>query len=549
MWKDLFEDHILKRGLEYYRSNLVEGVTIKGNVIEATVFGTEDYEVEIVKADDEVISLGCTCPYAAEGNECKHMAAVLFYLENEGEALNREIIEPSIDKLVREADTVLIQNFLADALKNDEKLLSRFKSRLQIDLSSEDMKRYKNQINKIFRKYSHYEGFIDYENACELNSELTDFLDNEIQNMVNNNQLEEAFELTNYLFIELGNQDIEQYLGDFDDVTDEAGYRCLMIWQDIINNSSIEFKRKMFDWFHKQLSGSVVNDTAGYLTDVIFNDFEEYEFLEKNVIYLDKRIKEHQKKDEPHVDSNKIGNLHLMRISVMEEMKASQNEIEAYIKENLEFDQVRNHYIEICMNREDFELAIELLEEGKNKEKTRPGVVADYSFRLKDLYRKTGKDELYMQELWDLVLHYVAGNVEIYKELKSLYTDDQWIEKREVIFKKLAPYSGVDKLYAVDGLYDRLIELTISSNGLYLLEKYESILKDIYPKELLNKYENTVKAMAIASSKRGRYRDIVHILRRMQKYSEGQEKVSELVSEWKSKYKNRPAMMDELSKL
>ncbi len=82
-----------------------------------------------------------------------------------------------------------------------------------------------------------------------------------------------------------------------------------------------------------------------------------------------------------------------------------------------------------------------------------------------------------------------------------------------------------------------------------MLIEYEKVLKDIYPKELLDKYENTVKAMATNTSGRAHYREIVSILRRMKKYPEGKEKVSEIVSDWRLRYRNRPAMMDELSKL
>ncbi len=82
-----------------------------------------------------------------------------------------------------------------------------------------------------------------------------------------------------------------------------------------------------------------------------------------------------------------------------------------------------------------------------------------------------------------------------------------------------------------------------------MLMEYEEILKDIYPKELLKKYEYTVKDMATKTTSRTRYREIVSILRRMEKYPGGKELVLEITNDWKSRYKNRTAMMDELSKL
>ena len=217
--------------------------------------------------------------------------------------------------------------------------------------------------------------------------------------------------------------------------------------------------------------------------------------------------------------------------------------------QNTEINQVRKYYIDICINKKDYDMAIELLREGKDKEKDWPGLLINYSLKLKDLYKQIGKHKLYEEELWALVLNYKAGDVELYKELKSIYTDKEWMKEREIVFSKLSPYRGIDKLYELEGLYDRLIELVVNSHGLYMVMEYEEILKDIYPKELLNKYENTIKAMATNTSGRAHYREIVSILRRMKKYPKGKEKVSEIISDWRLRYRNRPAMMDELSKL
>ena len=545
MWKHLFQDHILGRGLDYFIRNLVENVYVKDNIIEATAYGTEEYKVEIVKKNDEIIELSCNCPYADGGNNCKHMAAVLFYLEDKERALKIEDIETSITKLVKEADSVLVEDFLNDILKNDEKLLNRFKSRLQCDISPADMKRYKNQVNSIFRRYAGHHDFVDYKNAWGFISELEEILDNDIQAMVDNNQLEEAFELTNYIFIKVGNQDMD----DSDGGTGLVANSCLEKWQEILDKSSIELKRKIYNWFTGHLNGSVIDYMEDYIEEIIFDDFKEDEFMEEKTIFLDNKIREYKKQENSWFNSYGLGEMILRRINIMEEMEVSQNIIEDYWKENLEINEVRKHYIDICINRKDYDMAIKLLREGKDKEKDWPGIVTNYSLKLKDLYKQIGEQKLYEEELWSLVLNYKAGDVELYKELKSFYTDKEWMEKREIVFSKLSPYRGIDKLYELEELYDRLINIILNSNGLYMLIEYEKILKDIYPKELLDKYENTVKAMATNTSGRAHYREIVSILRRMKKYPEGKEKVSEIVSYWRLRYRNRPAMMDELSKL
>lgn len=286
-----------------------------------------------------------------------------------------------------------------------------------------------------------------------------------------------------------------------------------------------------------------------YIEQFIFDNFKEEEFMENKLILLDNEINEYKKDKDSWLNSFRLGELALRRIEILEEKNVDQNIIEEYCKENLEINEIRKYYIDICIKRKDYDMAIKLLKEGMDKEKDWPGILINYSLKLKDLYNQIGKHKLYEEELWSLVLNYKAGDVELYKELKSIYTDKEWMKEREIVFSKLSPYRGIDKLYELEGLHDRLIELVINSHGLYMLMEYEEVLKDIYPKELLNKYENTIKAMATNTSGRAHYREIVSILRRMKKYPHGKEKVAEIVSDWRLRYRNRPAMMDELSKL
>ena len=84
-WKDLFRTHILERGLNYYEEGYVTSLEETSTGYTAVVEGTEDYDVEIEIRDDRVYDMTCTCPYAEEGNYCKHMAAVLYEIE-EGES-------------------------------------------------------------------------------------------------------------------------------------------------------------------------------------------------------------------------------------------------------------------------------------------------------------------------------------------------------------------------------------------------------------------------------------------------------------------------------
>jgi hypothetical protein len=559
-WQELFESHILERGFRYYRQGFVEDFCESKDSVRATVQGSNAYEVLIEIKDKKIIDMNCECPYADEGNYCKHMAAVLFYMEGadkdgfEGKQ-NRTngvtLPEALLDKgksagiLVEEADENLVRNFLTGILENDEKLLNRFRNALNCEISASDMKRYKNQINTIFRKFAGRHDFIDYYHADGFITELEDFLYNDIAGIIKNRQYEAAFELTNYIFVKTADQDIDDSAGG----TGMLAEKCYEIWLGIAEHCSKKFKEKMFQWYTDHLNGSVIDYMEVYIERIMFESFKEDEFLEKKLRLAEDKVNELKKEDNSRSSEYRAAQWVLNVIKIMQDQKKPQDLIDQYCIENLKFNSVRKYYVAYCINSGHYETAICVLKEGKEIDKDLPGLVADYSLQLKNLYKQTGDNRAYEDELWSLVLKYRTGDVELFRELKSLYSQEEWVEKREIIFQKLPVNTRVDKLYEEEKLYDRLLKVVLDSLELYRLTEYEYCLQKLYPAELLMKYEKEVQGMIKRVSDRKRYQEIVSFLGRMKKYPEGTKKVKEIVSDWQIAYKNRPAMMDELQKL
>src|SRR5258708_38747156 len=67
-----------ERGESYYRQGAVRDTFRQGDQLTARVEGSqyEPYEVKITLAQSGIGVARCTCPYAAGGNMCKHVAAV-----------------------------------------------------------------------------------------------------------------------------------------------------------------------------------------------------------------------------------------------------------------------------------------------------------------------------------------------------------------------------------------------------------------------------------------------------------------------------------------
>jgi len=111
-WKRLFGSAILERGRRYYQAGCVNHLEKDGNRFVATVKGTRSYKVSITIKNDQVSRMSCTCPHAADGNWCKHMAAVLYQIEEQGVLCHQEALplETEADAEAAAIDRELFDN-------------------------------------------------------------------------------------------------------------------------------------------------------------------------------------------------------------------------------------------------------------------------------------------------------------------------------------------------------------------------------------------------------------------------------------------------------
>ena len=556
-WQRLFSPHILDRGLDYYQSGFVECFESGDDYVQAKVLGSESYDILINMPDGKILNMHCDCPYAEQGDNCKHMVAVLFFMDeakSKHSGINQEAslqkisnIKDSVSTLVKDADEKIVRDFLSTILKNDKSLYLQFKHILHCEISVDDMKLYKNRIDSIFRQHVGRDGYISYYEARSFVAELKGFLEKDVQGMIETRHYEEAFKLTTYLLVKVGDQDMD----DSDGGMGILAEICVEIWQEILGQCDIKpgLKRIMFEWCVKNLRNPEIDYIEDYIERILFDAFHEEEFVAAKLEFTGEIVSAYNKEESSWSQGYRAGKWAIYHINLMKENNFSENKLEEYCREYLDFDVVREYYIQECIEKKDYQTAINLLKQGKAKERDSIGLVIKYSLQLKQLYKQMENQKGYENELWLLMVEYKSNDIDLYKELRSIYSETEWLEKREIIFGKLLSHAFVDDLYEEEQLYDRLLNVVLNSSGLYKLMKYEMCLKVIYPNELLEKYEITVRNMAINTSDRKRYQELVYILKRMQKYSGGSEIVSKIASDWKITYKKRSAMMDELSKL
>ena len=561
-WKKLFAIHILERGYDYYCDDAVENMEISDDIIRADVIGTEDYEVEISLSNGEVTDMYCSCPYASDGRNCKHMAAVLYewsenYMDEEEETERTDLLKSeftinsyekkrtAVEELVVSAKEEDVRSFLMSVLTEDEKLLLRFHNMVNKQVTLEDVNNYIRQIDVIADRYLGRNYFISYYEAKGFISELQEIIDEDICSMIDNGNYLSAFEIINYIFVLIGDVDMD----DSDGGTGMLADRIYQLWVELLSKVSPEDKDKMFNWFTAHLDGSVIDYLEEYIEQIIMEEFEEKEFAQAKLEFVESMIERSEKKESDWSRSYAVGKWAIRYLEMLKVKKASKEQIEEICKRYWNNSSVRRYYIEMYMKKKDYNRVLQVLDESILLDKEYKGLISEYSEKKKEIYRLLGNKNAYLEQLWKLVLEHEPGDLELYRELKKQYSTEEWLVKREEVFKKLPTYANVERLYKEEKLYDRLLGYVLSSPGLYALQEYESVLKKEYPKQILDKYKDEVNKMAVHTSDRKHYSYLVSLLRKMQDIKGGIKLVEIIVGEWKVKYRNRPAMMDELRKL
>ena len=81
------------------------------------------------------------------------------------------------------------------------------------------------------------------------------------------------------------------------------------------------------------------------------------------------------------------------------------------------------------------------------------------------------------------------------------------------------------------------------------MDQYERVLKRKFPEEMLRLYADCLVCTISQIKGREKYREIAAHLEKMKNYPGGSKIVDEITADWKKRYRNRKALIEELEKL
>ena len=553
-WKDLFQGHILDRGEAYYFDGAVLELHKTEHGYHAVVEGTEDYEVDIEMEGGRVCEMYCSCPYAEDGNNCKHMAAVLFEIEEQnGEDILAEETcpddqEQEVEEIIERIPEEELRSFVKGIAAQDSEIRNILMTRYAVKIDEKQMDRLKQGIGQLVWEYGDRSGYIDYRNAWDFCWALENYLEDKVDTLIDRKCYRQAFELTNYVFRTIGNIDID----DSDGGTSQVANACYDKWKEILENCSEEEKNEMFSWFMSHLSCNYVIDyLEDYMEDFLTHEFQNREMLEKMLKDLDERIEMQALSTDcgstwsvRHGYENNI----IKRLELMERLDFPEEEIREYRRRHWRFSAVRELEIQENLDNGNLDEAIRILQESKTLDKEYPGLVARYSEQLISIYETQPDKEGYKKELLYYVFECPQNNlVHIYK-LKEVCTDKEWEDYREQILKNPKNYNILYPFMEKEGMYESMLECIRKETFIYNLDKYEKVLKEKFPDQVRDIYISYLRHEAERAGNRKRYRELMKYLKKIRRYPGGKEKASEIAENWRGMYYRRTAMMDEMRK-
>lgn len=485
-----FDPVILARGKDYYHSDRILDIWCQKDYVTAYVGGSEIYKVKLKFDKNEISVFYCSCPYFHdEDNLCKHVAGVLYYLE-ENEVLELESSSVKQDKI-------------------EEYSLSKIY----------------NEMNYKVKMIGDRRGYINYYNGSSFVNLILKVADY-INDFINAEEYNNAFELIKYTYAFINNVQMDGSNGEYQDSF------------SIVNNvaSKLLYNEEYFGKFLDYTKDIALNDTFGDFSDSPLSVFVTYAHDKESAIKAIDILNEVELSSFSYFTNKTKDKIELTYNYIDKESAIN------LCYEHLTFNGIHSLLIRYLEKDNRIDEVIKLLKYDI-KNHVRKNMAYDRLFSVCDRY---GLHEEKKKILPEAIIETSSFNY--YKELKSMYDFNDWKYIKEDIISKIKPSNSytLEKIYQEENEVDKLFALLNNNPSMSKFEMYQDILKDKYSNELIKVYGKEIIEESINASNREAYRRISHYIKRMGELNDSDEKVIDMLIEMYPFYKSKKAFKDEI---
>lgn len=561
-FEEQIDEVILQRGLNYFRKGYVTNVEEIGHGdYEATVEGTDTYTVHLHVERGVVTEYDCDCPYD-QGPVCKHIAAVLFYLQQDmlyleedfpTKKTTKKAKKPSemeqVDKILHLLPHEELKAFVRDYCKKDKQVRGQFLFSY-MDLCVGQKELYSLQIQALIKSYSDRYGFIEYRDAANLGRSVCGLLD-EAADWPQRGKTAQAIYLA-----EATIEKMADVINNTDDSSGEIG-GCISTATQMLadlaeSGLASPLREELFQWTIKQSKSKTLQGWDWHFEVIrIAIDLIQSPQEKEQLLCI---LGEMQSYDEDDWNYQQNLNLRLQIIRKTENEEAAIRFMEA----NLSNPTFRKFLIEKALSEKNYPQVEKLANEGiKQDEKSKPGLAADWKNYLLTMYLQTGdKEQIIRLARYFLLQHYLRYQPRqfYYDLLKSYIPQEQWVAYMDGIIAEICgnniygAFQAIAEIYIWEKQWDKLLAWIRQYPDFYHIEQTEPYLKEMYPQELAALYRDTILKYLERNVGREHYQKCCQYLRRMIKLG-ARPMATELITQLQTQYRNRRALLEELSKV
>ncbi len=550
----------MERGFSYFKKGYVhEPDEISTGKYEAIVEGTEDYTVKLTLKNGIITEYVCDCPYDF-GPVCKHVAAVIFYLQQDELELNkktkevktgktakpakRKTVAQQVDELLDKTTHEELKQFISEKAAKNAPFRNLFMSSFAQHNSNESKELYVKQVMSILNTASDRYGFIDW-SASRLAGSAVDNLFESAQKQINNRNYRSAVFISTAVMEQM--TEALQYSDDSNgDIGGSIDAAYEMLHTIALENTSEEIRKLIIDYcftaFDKQVySGWVWHIGVLRIASLLLKTEEETESIFKHI-------------DKAQSSDYETKEAQWIKYDILLKTKG-ENAAEQYLEQNITNSNLRREVIRIALDKKDYEKAISVAEDGVNYDlKDKPGLAKEWYDWLLKIAQDQNDSEKIVEYARLLFVDNFSNEHDYYQILKQQVKPEKWnafVEEiiQDIISKKRWLDTGlIASIFIKEEWWDRLLELVKKSPDLNTIDNYEKHLSKNYANEIVELYADGILKYMKNSMGRNHYQNACRYIRKIIKLG-AREKANGIISYLRTEYPKRKALIEELNKV
>jgi len=542
---------ILSRGYDYWEQGRVARLEQEGEEAWlARVEGTESYQVHMGLDDDGSVFYDCTCPYDA-GPVCKHVVAVLLAIIDGLRERNEAEVRPGGDEALRrlldDAPHGELVELLIERTHEDTAFANEL--RLRYGGGRETGKALKRMVRQALRQGEGKYGFLDYWGAARAGHAVQGIL-NQAEARLRIGDPVGATSVYQAVF-----ETVILAVSEADDSMGALG-DCIYSALDGLRRTGeamgSEDRRRLFDYcLQTSADKSILGwDWPWHLVELATGWIQSADDRQRLFETLDRMVALERTGDESGFhDIFTIERAEEIKLRVIE-MEGDPEAVRTFLEAHIEFHTFREKLARLLIGEGELDTAKRISQDWlEKKASSAPGLRRVFLGILLDIAFLEG-DETEIVKLGS-TLFVETGNFELYDMLKGHTPSEAWPERVEELLvmaeEQWRQSEIVPKIYVREEMWDRLLALAKrGGRGIFLA--YREYLEPRFPQEMCAFYEESVNSMLERTSHRGVYSEAAEFLRRLGVLGAPSHAL-QVIRELTGKYRNRPAMVDELRKV